>query len=352
MSHDMKIAIIHDYFDKRGGGERLVINLARALDADLYTGFIEKEKTFDMSGLRVHNLGVRGFGLHRRIKIARAFEKFRFPEYDAYLFSGVWCISASHNRPNFLYLHTPMRAIYDLREYFSSRGIADRIFLRIFSRYWMPKDRAYIRGFDVIGTNSENVRNRVMKYYGKDVYERTRVVYTGIETKKYRYKKSGDFYLSASRLDPLKRIDMIINVFKKTDRKLVIAGSGSDEGRLKKLAAGCNNIVFLGQVSDERLRDLYATCRATIAANMNEDLGLIAIESHASGKPIVAVKEGGFLETVNKDNGVFFTCEKDMEKAIEKLEKTKWNYKKIQSTAKRFDVDVFSRKIKSILMKA
>src|SRR3989338_10374770 len=91
-----------------------------------------------------------------------------------------------------------------------------------------------MRKFDLICANSENVRRRVLKYYGKDVHRRTIVAYTGIETKKYKYKKSCDFYLSAARLDPLKRIDMIVRAFKKTGRNLVIAGSGPDEKRLKR----------------------------------------------------------------------------------------------------------------------
>jgi glycosyltransferase involved in cell wall biosynthesis len=350
----MKVAILHDYFDKRGGGERLVINLARSLKADIYTGFIDNSKTFDTSGLNITDLGARGFGLQKRLDIARRFEKYNFPRYDAYIFSGVWCISAAKRlHPNVLYLHTPMRMMYDLRGYYLERmGLFKRAIFRRFERTWKEKDQEYMRNFDIIGSNSLNVKKRVLRFYGKDVYRKTSAVYTGIETKKYYYKESGDFYLSAARLDQLKRIDMIIEAFKETGKRLVIAGTGPEEKRLKRLAAGAGNIEFLGRVSDEKLRELYATCRATIAANIDEDLGLIAIESHASGKPVVAAREGGFLETVNKDNGVFFENKKNINKAIDRLERKKWNYRKIQSGARKYDISNFSKNIIKLVSKA
>ncbi|MBI4167757.1 MAG: glycosyltransferase [Candidatus Aenigmarchaeota archaeon] len=289
------------------------------------------------------------------MKIAKRFGSFDFPKYDAYIFSGVWCISAASNcHPNALYLHTPMRILYDLRRHFLEKtNPVERFLIRRFIKHWLPKDQAYMRNFDVICANSENVRRRVMRYYGKNLLRKTIVVYTGIETKRYKFIREGDFYLSAARLDPLKRIDMIIAAFMKMpNRKLVIAGNGPDEQRLKRLAAGCKNITFLGSVNDKKLLKLYGTCKATIAANVDEDLGLIAIESHASGKPIAAIKEGGFLETVNSGNGVFFSSQDDIPRAIEKLERTKWDHKKIRKSAEQFDTAVFSGKIKKIIEEA
>lgn len=352
----MKIAILHDYFDKRGGGERLVINLARALNADIYTGYIDREKTFGTRGVKVFSLDVKGKPqLYRNIRIAKKFESLKLSGYDAYIFSGVWCISAArNNHPNMLYLHTPLRAIYDLKQHFLEKSNpAARIVLRKFASYWVPKDRRYMEEFDIIGTNSENVKKRVLKFYGKEIYKKTTAVYTGIETKRYKYVKSGNFYLSAARLDTLKRIDMIIRAFKKMpDKKLVIAGRGPDEKRLKKIADGCNNITFLGGVGDKKLLHLYATCRATIAANMDEDLGLIAIESHASGKPVISIREGGFLETVNKKNGVFFSNGEEIPSAVETLERRKWNHKTIQESSKRFDIKVFKSRVNSMIDEA
>ena len=348
----MKIAIFHDYFDKKGGGERLIINLARYLKADVYTGFIDKEKTFDTKGIKVISLGIKGPQLYRNIKIAKKFENLKLDGYDAYIFSGVWCISAAKgHHPNVLYLHTPMRILYDLKQNFlEDANPVKRLALNKFIKYWTPKDRAYMSLVDVIAANSENVKRRVKKYYGTRLYKKTKVVYTGIETRKYKWKKDKGFYLSAARLDPVKRIDMIIEAFRKMpDKKLIVAGSGPDEIRLKGLARDSKNILFLGSVSDQKLLDLYSTCKATIAANKDEDLGLIAIESHASGKPIIAIKEGGFLETVKDGKtGVFFRTGKILS-AVNKLENIQWNHRYIQGTARKYDIGMFASKILSMI---
>jgi len=353
----MKIAIIHDYFDKCGGGERLVLNLAKALKADVYTGFIDRKKTFDTTGVKIISLGIRKElpRLVRNYLIAKKFEKYRFPEYDAFLISGVWCITAAENHPSILYCHTPSRFLYDLREYFLNRtNFLYRFLLNRFISYWRKIDQFYMHKFDVICTNSKNVKKRILRFYGKRLYERSRVVYTGIETKKFYNKQSKGFYLSTSRLDELKRIDLIIEAFKNMpDKKLIIVSTGPEEKKLRKLAKGFDNIKFFGRVSERKLIELYATCKAVIVASKDEDLGLSAIEAQAAGKPVIAVKEGGFLETVNRNTGIFFEPTPDsLISAIIKCESKKWNARLIQKNVKRFDISVFSGKMKKIISKA
>jgi glycosyltransferase involved in cell wall biosynthesis len=343
-------------FDKKGGGERLVINLARELKADVFTGFIQREKTFDTSGINVVDLGVNKKlpqGI-RNISIAKKFAACKFPKYDCYFFSGVWCISASQNlHPNVFYCHTPPRYMYDLQKYFMAEtsGIK-RIMLKKLIDYWKPKDKKYMQFFDVICPNSENVRRRIRRYYGESAYRKSHVVYTGIETKKFYSKKSEGFYLAAQRLDKLKRLDLIINAFKKMpDKKLVITGTGSEEAYLKQLARGCSNIEFAGNVSEEKLLDLYARCTAAVSAPVDEDLGLTSIESQAAGKPVVAVREGGLLETVIENKtGIFFEPNvNSLISAIGKIENKKWNKSAIQKNAARFDIKAFEKTIKNMI---
>ena len=352
----MKVAILHDYFDKTGGGERLVLNLAKALNADIYTGFIDREKTFDTAGVKIISLGVGSGGniLYRNRKIQEKFSKLRL-HYDFYIFSGVWCISAAENHhPNVLYLHTVPRFAYDLREYYSnSMNPVSRIFFNRFVDAWRPGFEENMKHIDRICANSENVRNRLLRYVGSGAYKKSTAVYTGFDTGRFHYKKDAGFYLSTSRLDRLKRIDVVIDAFRKNGRQLIVASSGPDEKRLKRLAEGCSNIRFVGRVSDERLRGLYATCRATIEAAVDEDLGLVPLESHASGKPCIAVKEGGFAETITEKTGVFFEPNADsLNRAIEKAEKIKWNPRYIISTAKKYDTAVFTSKIVKIIKAA
>ena len=226
-----------------------MLNLARKLRADIYTGYIEKEKTFDTKGIRVIELGVSSrlpAGL-RHVAIAKKFEKYKFPEYDCYIFSGVWCVTAAkNNHPNLFYCHTPPRYIHDLGKYFmENSNIVKKTALKALIKYWAPKDRLYMNFFDVICPNSENVRRRIKKFYGDRIWRKCRVVYTGIETKRFFYRKSEGFYLATQRLDKLKRLNMIINAFKKMPQKnLIITGTGPEEKNLRRLAQGFKNIRF------------------------------------------------------------------------------------------------------------
>lgn len=343
-------------FDKRGGGERLIINLARALKADIYTGFVDRNSTFDMSGLNVTEIGRKiSNPLPRTIYLMEKFKRLKLNGYDFFIFSGTICISAVHNKPNLLYLHTPPRHMYDRRAwFFNNTGFIGCLGLRLLHWYLYPRDQKYMRQFDVICPNSENVRNRVKRFYGLGLYKKCRVVYTGIETNKF-YSKGNDFFLSVSRLDKLKRIDIMIKAFKKLpNEKLYITSTGPEEDRLKALAKGFNNIKFLGAVSDRQLLRLYAGCKATISANIDEDLGLSAIECQAAGKPAIVVREGGFIETVIENKtGLFFESNaSSLVKAIKKFNRIKWNRKAIKENAAKYDISVFVKRIKGIIMES
>ncbi len=349
----MRIAIIHDYIDKRGGGERLVLNLAKALDADIYTVFVDYDKTFeDAKNVRIIQIGSikKVPAPITRSKLWKVFENYKFPKYDFYIFSGVWCISAAKLlHPNLLYLHTPPRHLYDLKDYnISKMKPIQKQLAKILIKKWTQKDQAYIKNIDKLCTNSRNVKERVKKYYGEELYKKTTVVYTGFDTKKYKWKKDKNFFLSPHRLDHLKRIDIIIEAFKKMPGKnIIIAGSGPDKERLIKIAGGCENISFLGSIDEQTMISLYSTCIATISANVDEDLGLVPLETHASGKPSIVVSEGAFLETVNKTNGVFFDPNPEsLIKAIHECEAKKWNHRRIQQTARKYDIKNFVKRIK------
>ena len=114
---------------------------------------------------------------------------------------------------------------------------------------------------DVYITNSKTSQLRIKKYYRKD----SQIIYPPVETDKFYISKNiGDYYLAGCRLVPYKRIDVIVEAFKKLGLKLKIFGDGIDMDRLKKIAGDCDNIEFLGRVSDEDRSDLYSKCIAFI----------------------------------------------------------------------------------------
>lgn len=348
----MKAAVLHDFFDKRGGGERVAMELSRTFKADLYTGFVKSSKTYDMKGIKLNSLKVNPYlpvPIRNNI-IAKRFCGIN--GYDLYIFSGTWCTSAAATlKPNILYMHTPPRFLYDLKDHFE-RGMnpLKRAVFRRFVAKQKAVDQRNVRHFDAIAVNSKNTLSRVAKYYGNDVRKKCTIVNPPVDTRKFRSKKSEDYYLSTSRLDPLKRIDTVIEAFAASGRRLMIASDGPERGRLMKLASNHGNITFTGKVSEEKLVDLYSRCRATIAAAKDEDFGLVAVESLASGKPCIAADEGGFLEIIKDGmSGVFFKPgAESLNDAIEKSERIKWNAAKMMKESKKYDIKVFEKKMKSL----
>ena len=152
-----------------------------------------------------------------------------------------------------------------------------------------------LKRMDVIVVNSHNVRKRVKKYFNLDAH----VVYPPCETNKFKWIGQENYYLSMARLDPLKRIDILIKAFAKMPKKkLVIASGGPQEEALKQLAIGNENISFTGPVDDEQLSRLVGNSIATLYIPKDEDFGMSAVESMSAGKPVVGVAEGGLLESV------------------------------------------------------
>ena len=299
----MKVALFHDYFappGQSGGGEKLALLLAQAYDADIYTGFAAKE--FEgLEAFRVTEISTPSSPGLRTFRTMRAFERLMLPHYDLYLFSGTaFIMAAARHKPNLLYMHTPPRYLYDLRQWDDTHSTFSRqIALRILRHYVYPRDQAAVRTFDKIVTNSETVRKRILRYYGAEIYRKSSAVYSFVDLPKYRHRPPQDYYVSNARLDPLKRVDLVVKAFcQMPDKKLIVLSTGPAEKQIRTLAHGHDNIEFTGWVDERRMIDIMSRCIATIQMPVSEDLGLGAIESMACGKPCIGAREGGLTETI------------------------------------------------------
>ena len=230
------------------------------------------------------------------------FRNIDLSQYDVSISSGSW---AKHigirkeNHPQIHYEHAPVRMFYDLYE--NKKQQLSFILCQIFKvGVWYTKrlDQKATRKIDKIITNSQNTRNRIKKFYNRDA----EMIYPPVNIKKFKYKEPEDFFLSVQRIAPEKRIEMQLEIFKKLpNEKLLIVGAPGKNAipyfeRMKKIAP--KNVKFLGSVSDKKLIELYARCKAVIQTPINEDFGIIPVEAMASGKPCLAVNEGGFKETI------------------------------------------------------
>jgi glycosyltransferase involved in cell wall biosynthesis len=311
----VRIAIFHDYFGTIGGGERLVIAMAKTLNADIITTDTEAVEKIDPS-VRVVSLGKTvSFPPLKQISASFLFYFSDFSKnYDFFIFSGNWAHYAAHrHQPNMWYCNTPTRAFYDQypsviqKQNFLKRQIA-WIWITI-HRFFDQRSIGYV---DTIVANSENIKNRVTRFYQRE----STIIYPGIDSSRFLCTEYGDYWLSVNRLYPEKRIELQIEAFRRLpDEKLLIAG-GYTAGEnasvyIQKIMQDLPpNVTILGEVSEEKLIDLYSRCKAFICTALDEDFGLTPLEAMASGKPVVA-DEGGFKETVTPKTGILVRPEVD-----------------------------------------
>jgi glycosyltransferase involved in cell wall biosynthesis len=347
----MKIALFFDIFNELGGAERVAILLAKYLKADIYTtyvnwGLFRKE----LKGINVKEIGLifKNAKLLTYSEIAFRFSRLKVSKYDIYLFYRLYCISAAKNHhPNIWLCNSPIRAVYDLHNFIYKRlSFWQKPVFKIWCWVYKHFDKKWVMNFDKILAISKNVAKRIEKYYNK----KAKVVYLPVETQKFKCKSYEDFYLAPSRLVKEKRIDLIIEAFKEMpDKRLIVVGDGPERKNLEKLAKNCKNIKIVGAVPFEKV-DLYSRCLATIYMPMNEDFGLVPLESMASGKPCIAANEGGPKETVIHGKTGFLVKPKkeEIKKYVELL--TKERAKRMKNAcfkrAKEFDVKIFIKKIK------
>jgi len=351
----MKIALFFDIFNELGGAENFVILLAKKLKADVYTTYVNwdlfKE---ELKGLKVKEIGLT-FKKHKILtysEIAFRFSRIKVKNYDFYIFTRLYCISASKNHhPNLWLSSSPVRSVYDLHDFiYKNLNWWQKPIFKLWCSIYKRLDRKWVFNFDAITANSKNVAKRFKKYYGLDVP----VTYHPIEVKKYKFEEPKDYYFAPGRFVKEKRMDLIIEAFKEMpDKKLVISGEGPERERLKKLAEGCNNIEFFINCSFEKMIELYSNCIATIYMPINEDYGLIPIESMASGKPCIAANEGGPKETIihGKTGFLIKPDKEEIKKWVNYLtpEVSKKMKDDCLKRAKEFDINIFVENIMKII---
>lgn len=299
----MNLAVWYDYLETIGGGERVALTLSHHLGGDLITTALDPmlPKRAGVPNVRIRSLGelVRGPPV-RQLHASWRFARARLTGYDFHVFVGNWAhFAARRHHPNLYYCLTPTRSFYDLREATLGRL---RPMRRAVAWGWQhfhgALDQRAMRHTDRIVAISENVRNRVRRYYGRDAS----VIYPPVGTTRFRFLEIGDAWLSVNRLYPEKRVDLQLEVFRRLPReKLLIVGgytTGDLAGRYVSSLKPPPNVTFLAEVTEDRLAELYGRCRGFVTTAVDEDFGITPVEAMAAGKCVVATDEGGYRETV------------------------------------------------------
>jgi glycosyltransferase involved in cell wall biosynthesis len=299
--------VLYDFLHCRGGAEAVSLVLAQGLQADLGFGYRDTVHFPDNDLKHLNCIDLR---ISARFPGARTFAgiwAYRhrtafLSRYSWVVYSGSVAPAAVYNHRggfNVYYCHTVPRFAYDLRRYYEASG---PLLQRAGTRLLGPWVRAHysnaLQRMDVVIANSENVRGRLQRYLGVDA----RVIHPPCDVTGYRWRGQGDYYLSTARLEPYKRVDLVLQAFRAMPtRRLLITSGGSQENALRQMAAGAPNIEFTGWVDRERLRGLIGNCIATLYIPKDEDFGMSPVESLAAGKPVIGVAEGGLLETLEPE---------------------------------------------------
>lgn len=303
-----KVAIVHDELTRRGGAEMVLEELVRMYpQADvyaLYAGNVPK-MTIDEVPYNIHTSSLQKFPAFFRKHPGRllpflpqAAEQFDLSGYDLVISSVSGFAKGIVTRsgvPHLCYCHTPNRYLWDSSHAVLKNNKGTSLFLRMIFHYLRMVDFTFAQRPDAYIANSLYTKARIKTYYRK----KSSVIYPPVDTHFFTpghtHTPKQDYFLVVGRLTREKRFDQAIEVAEKLGLNLKIAGVGSDEARLRKLAG--KHTEFLGKVDRETLRELYRSARAFIQPGV-EDFGIASVEALACGTPVIAFNKGGITEIV------------------------------------------------------
>lgn len=356
----MKIALVHDYLVQYGGAERVLECFCEIFPyAHIHTIVYDKDLMHGAFGdKKIHTSFLQKFPLAKKrhrifpMLMPIAIEQFDFSKYDIVLSDSSSYAKGIVTGPETLhicYMHTPMRYAWDdCQKYtrdFSFPGIVKKL-VPFFVNYLRIWDRVSVDRVDKIIANSKFVSKRIKKYYRRNSV----VINPPVEVDRFyvekRKEKRKDYFLMVGRLIAYKRNDIAIEAFNELGLPLKIIGRGPEINRLKKMATP--NIEFLGRVDDKDLPKYYAECKAFVFPQ-EEDFGIVAIEAMAAGRPLIAFKGGDIVEHMEEGKtGEFFLrqTKEDIIDVVKNFDEEKYDGEYIRENAKKFDRDLFKRKIK------
>lgn len=351
----MKIALIHDWLVGMRGGEQVLQTIASMVpSADLYT-LIHDPKTIseDLNQLRIQTSflqkipSVRKHYRYFLPLFPKAIESFDLSQYDLVISSSHCVAKGVLKNPHAVhisYIHAPMRYMWDrFDDYFSSERCSLPVRLAARSaRHYMQKwdyQSSSLYRIDNMIANSHFIADQIRTHYGREA----RVIHPFVRWERFQRERTPTkAYLYLGALVPYKRVDLAIEAFNDLKLPLLVAGTGSDERRLRKMAGP--TIEFLGNVAHEEVPQLYSRAKGFVFP-AKEDFGIAPLEAMAAGTPVVAFQEGGASETVTAQTGILFP-EQNKESlihAIEAFEK-KFNFfdeQDCRQRAKEFSIHRF-----------
>ncbi len=352
----LKTALVQDALPFFGGAERVLVQARRVFPrAQLYT-LIHRPSAF--AGTPLEGVPARASFLNR-LPGAQRYHRLFFPlypravesldlrEFDLVLSFSYAAAHGARTRPGQLHLalfYTPLRLAYhESHPLAQGSGVRARLLQRALGgfRRW---DAAAAARPDALLAVSAWVARLARGLYGRPVG----VLYPPVETGRFRPAPAREaFYLAVSRLEPHKRLDLVVEAFNRLNRPLLVVGEGSQRARLERAARP--NVRFLGRLADPEAARLFERARALVHAG-EEDFGISLVEAQAAGCPVIAYAGGGAGETVLPGRtGLLFPEQSagSLAEAVAEFERCEAGFRPgaLRAWAERFSAGRFRREL-------
>lgn len=354
----MRVALVHDWLTGMRGGEKVLEGIVSLFpESELFTLYHVKGAVSEAIESRpIHTSFVQRVPEAHFRKLLplfpRAIERFDLTGFDLVV-STSHCVAKgarpAPGAPHVCYCHTPMRYVWTAFEEYTAPGrtpLAARLALSWSAGYLRRWDVRTASRVTTFVANSENVADRIRRFYSREAH----VLRPWVDHETFTPGDGGEpYFLVVTALVPYKRVELAIDAFRGVDAALIVAGDGPLRERLAREAPA--NVRFVGRVSDESLRELYRRCRALVFPG-EEDFGIVPLEAMACGRPVIAYRAGGALETVVEGTtGLFFDAQtpESLRAAVAAFDENAFDAAHIRAHAERFDRGRFLDRFREIV---
>lgn len=354
----INIGIVADWLVTYAGAEKVIKEFIELYpDSELYSvvDFLSNESRDNFNGKRATTTFIQKLPRAKKMYqkylplMPLAVEQLDVSDHDIILSSNHAVSKGVLTGPDQMhisYIHSPIRYAWDLQHQYLRETGLDRGLKGLMAKWLLHKIRMWdyrtANGVDHFIANSHFIARRVKKVYGRDAD----VIYPPVDVERFDFRADkDDFYITASRLVPYKRVDLIVEAFSSMpDKKLIVIGSGSELNKIKSKAT--KNVELLGFQSNEVMQDYMQRAKAFVFA-AEEDFGITPVEAQACGTPVIAFQKGGSLETVRpygvpNATGLFFD-----EQTSESIKSAVIKFESIQHELKAEDCRQHSLKFSS-----
>ncbi len=354
----LRVALVHDYLNQPGGAEKVVEVFTEMFPgAPIYTSVYDPRAMPDVwRGLDIRTSfmqsiwrGVSGAKMLLPL-FPSAFESFDLREYDLVLSSTTAFAKGVITQPetcHVCYCNSPARFLWRYHDYVRHERFppGTQRFLPLLATPLRMWDYNAAQRVDYFIAGSHNAGRRIAKHYRRE----SDVVQAPIEVSRFSPSEQvEDYFLVVSRLQAYKAIHLAVEACSRLDLPLRVIGDGPDRPRLQAMAGA--SVRFLGRLPDDQVRRQMARARALIVPG-EEDYGLAPLEAQASGRPVIAYRAGGALETIREGSTGLYFDEPTVDSLAQVLARFEDSFDPavVRAHAQAFDTAVFKQRLYQVL---